>query len=67
MKTVLKGLACLESWVNLDCPDGLNLMSALDIDKLMGVHGGRTVDGDEEIWRLRRKTISKFLVVDSSL
>lgn len=55
LKTVVKGLACLESQVNLDRPDGLNLMSALDIDKLMGVHGGRTVDGDEEILEIEEE------------
>jgi hypothetical protein len=48
LKTILKGLACLESRVNLDRHGSLNLLSALDIDELMGVHGGRTVDGDEE-------------------
>ena len=55
LKTVLKGLACLESRVNLDRPDGLNLMSVLDIDELMGVHGGRTVDGDEEILEIEEE------------
>lgn len=55
LKTVVKGLACLESRVNLDRPDGLNLMSALDIDELMGVHGGRTVDGDEEILEIEEE------------
>jgi len=56
LKTVLKGLACLESWVNLQCPDSLNLMSVLDIDELMGVHSGRSVDGDEEILEIEGET-----------
>jgi hypothetical protein len=56
LKTVLKGLAFLESRVNLNRPDSLNLMSALDIDELMGVHTGRTVDEDEEILEVEEET-----------